>query len=327
MVAEEWAGGVDVGAGLSAYGELLRDGACGPETVGVLRRLAAQVVRTSSFPPPDDHDRWSDEAVDDLLADMFARTKGPAFVIECFVKATDDASLERLLLAAVRNHLIDQAKGTDRGKLRRRLVTLLSADSRFERVRASGGLDGWGLAGRGRGRWQGDIEDLHDAAAAVRGVTITRWNEAGPTPRETAGALVSVAYAVLVVAGGVVRDEDLARVVQTRFGLLRPPTVVSLVFDEPWAEPAAPAEDGPEAMAVADARAEEIWQSLSMTERSLLPHLGKSAAELAAVLEAGPKAARRIADALAEKLRVATMSDEQLDNVIGFLQQRCVTRP
>jgi hypothetical protein len=126
---------------LSAYVELSRDGACGPETVGVLRRVAAQVVRTNSFPPPADYDRWSDEAVDDLLADMFER-KGPAFVIECFVKATDEPSLERLLLAAVRNHLIDQAKGTDRGKLRRRLVTLLSAaapSSALNRSRAPTG--------------------------------------------------------------------------------------------------------------------------------------------------------------------------------------------
>ena len=246
---------------------------------------------------------------------------------ECFVKATDDASLERQLLAAVRNHLIDQAKGTERGKLRRRLVTLLSSDSRFERVRAVGGLDGWRLAGRTGGRWQGDLEDLHEAASSVRGVTIRRWNEAGPTPRGTADALLSVAHEVLAVADGAVRDEDLARVVQARFGLLRPPAVVSLVFDEQWAEPVAPAEDGPEALVVADARAEELWQALSASERALLPHLGKSTAELTAVLETGPKAARRIADALVEKLRLGTVDEEHLDSVVGFLRQRCVARP
>jgi hypothetical protein len=96
------------GTRLSAYGELSRTGSCGDETVRVLRRLAAQVTRTSSFPPPAGFDRWSDAAVDELLADMFER-KGPAFVVGCFVKATDDGSLERLLLAAIRNHLIDLA--------------------------------------------------------------------------------------------------------------------------------------------------------------------------------------------------------------------------
>ena len=41
------------------------------------------------------------------------------------MKAHDDASLERLLLAAIKNWLVDQAKATEVGKLRRRLENLL----------------------------------------------------------------------------------------------------------------------------------------------------------------------------------------------------------
>ncbi len=90
---------------MSAYEELDRTGGCGEQTIALLRTLAAQVTRGSSFPPSKEYDRWSDEAVDDFLALMFEK-KGPQFVISCFVQASDDSSLERLLIAAIRNHQV-----------------------------------------------------------------------------------------------------------------------------------------------------------------------------------------------------------------------------
>lgn len=310
---------------LSAFDELATTGQCGDETVALLRSLAAQFTRTHSFPPPPDHDRWSDEAVDDLLAAMFEK-KGPAFVLGCFTVATSQGALERLLLAAIRNHLIDEAKGTPRGKLRRRLETLLSADPRFIRTDVMGARS-WDLPGRADSRWDGDSATLQQAAFAVRGVSVRRWNESGPTPRETVEALTTVAHAVLVAAGGAVRDEDLARVIEVRFALLTTPTLVPLVGDGSWIDPSAPTEDWPDELVLADATAEELWTSLSPTERALLPHLGKPDRELAEITETGPKAARAIADALVERLRLALVDDEQHNDVVAFLVQRCVTRP
>ncbi|MBK6873556.1 MAG: hypothetical protein IPJ14_07850 [Kineosporiaceae bacterium] len=310
---------------MGAYAELEQSGECGPGTLALLRRLGAQVVGTSSFPPPDGHRHWDADAVDDLLADMFARSGRP-FLLGCFLKATDDASLERLLLASIRNHLIDQAKTTNRGKLRRRLDGLLSKDTRFARG-SVGGSAGWAVQGTIGSPWQGDVEDLHRAAASVRGVAVWRWNESGPTPRATVNALVTVAHAVLTAAGGVVRDEDLARVIEGRFALLAPPITTALSGDDAWADPPAPAEDGPEALTVAEIQAEELWDSLSASERALLPHLGAPAEQLAAVLETGPKTANAIAAGLAEKLRTAVSDEELVEDVIAFLLRRCVVRP
>jgi hypothetical protein len=310
---------------VGAYAEVERTGTCGPETLALLRRLGAQVVAMNSFPPPEGHHHWDPEAVDDLLADMFARSGRP-FLLGCFLKATDDASLERLLLASIRNHLIDQAKMTNRGKLRRRLDTLLSKDARFVRASVGGGA-GWAVRGNGGSHWQGDVEDLDRAAAGVRGVAVWRWNESGPTPRETVAALVTVAHAVLAVAGGAVRDEDLARVVERRFALIAPPVTTTLSGDDPWAGPAAPAEDRPDSLTVAEAQAEELWACLSASERALVPHLGEPPEQLAAVLEAGPKTARAVTAALAEKLRAAVLDAESVEDVIAFLRQRCVIRP
>ena len=67
---------------------------------------------------------WADgDAVDELICAMFDEI--PQLVVGCAVKAHDDASLERLLLTAIKNWLIDQAKATEVGKLRRRLENVL----------------------------------------------------------------------------------------------------------------------------------------------------------------------------------------------------------
>lgn len=310
---------------MGAYAELEQCGECGPTTLALLRRLGAYVVSTSSFPPPDGHHRWDADAVDDLLNDMFARSGRP-FLLGCFLRANDDASLERLLLASIRNHLIDQAKMTNRGKLRRRLDGLLSKDTRFARG-SVGGLAGWAVQRTMGSPWQGDVEDLHGAAANVRGVAVWRWNESGPTPRETVNALVTVAHEVLTAAGGVVRDEDLARVIERRFALLAPPLTTALSGDDVWADPPAPTEDGPEALTVAELQAEELWASLSASERALLPHLGAPAEQLAAVLETGPKTASAIAAGLAAKLRTTMSNEELVEDVIAYLVRRCVVHP
>lgn len=304
-------------------------GLAGEACVVLLRSLAAQVTRTNSFPPPEGYGHWDGNAIDDLLADMFRRDgAGAAFVLNCYLKATDGRSLERLLLAAIRNYLIDCAKRTERGKLRRRMENLMGADPRFVRVPArQGGVPRWALDGGPVEPWQGDVAALEAAAASVRGVVITQWNVSGPTPQGTQDALLTVAYAVLLHADGAVRDEDLARVAEGRFALLAPPRFTSLDADDSLIDPPSPLSDGPEAQVVTGSRAAEIWATLSQAERSMMPHLGKSEAEIALVLDIGPRRAGALAIALAERLRLATTDDEEREDIVIELVRLCVVKP
>ncbi len=308
---------------LDAYEELSQTGQCGAATVELLLRLCGQVVRTSSFPPPPEYQDWSEDAIYDLLTDMFSK-KGPAFVLACLTKATDTKSLERLLFKAIRNHLIDGAKGTERGKLRRRLQTLLTADARF--VAAPG--PGWSLATHPEDAvWQGDVEQLERAAAAVRGVVLGKLPSSGPTPRGSAEALLTVSHEVLLAAGGVVREEDLARVLESRFALLSPPEVVALTADERFTQIPS-SEDGPETIvAEADERARELWDTLSQTERSLVPHLSGTVEDVMAVAEVGRHTAESLRAALLQKLHDATLDDEHQDATLRALLHLCRTRP
>jgi hypothetical protein len=240
------------------------------------------------------------------------------------VRATDDATFERLVLTAIENYLKDDAKKTPRGKLRRRLDTLLSADSRFVRGAGAGGA--WALGEHAGSAWQGDREDLVRAAFTVPG-TIDRLNPAGPTPAATKATLLAVAHAVLSVAGGAVRDEDLARVFQERFSLLRPPMFTILESDGVW-EPPAPA-DQPSAeqlagdATVASATALTLWASFSPVERILVPLLGESDATLATAARVRPRQAAAIRDAVKEKLRLAIVDSDDAASLLADLLQLC----
>jgi hypothetical protein len=294
----------------------------------MLLRCVRQVQRRTSFPPPGDHTSWTDDACWDVLSEMFASAPeaGRTFVLGCFLTATDDASFERLVLTAIENHLKDEAKKTERGKLRRRLDTLLNADSRFVRGAGAGGA--WALGEQAGSAWQGDREDLVRAAFTVPG-TIDRLNPAGPTPAATKATLLAVAHAVLSAAAGAVRDEDLARVFQERFSLLRPPTFTTLESDDGW-EPRAPADQpSGEQLAgdatVASATALTLWASLSPVERALVPILGESDATLATAAGVRrPKQAAAIRDAVKEKLRLAVVDSDDAGTLLADLLQLCM---
>ncbi|MGK0722500.1 hypothetical protein [Leucobacter sp. W1478] len=308
------------GVGLSAFDEIgQRADAGGTETIRLLRQLGAQVTRMSSFPPPSGYATWSEAAVDDLLADMFSQeNRSQVFVLACYMQATDQASLERLILQSIRNFLIDQAKGTERGKLRRRLDNLLTKDSRFTRPPDLKGIRAWALLNRLFDLWQGDIDFLHLAAARIRGYQILRWNTAGKTPQQTVTALTEVCYGVIDHAAGSVRDEDLAKVVERRFALLAPPVFVEIPDGSSItsAEYCAVTGDEPLSNLGAHTRAEEILATLGREEQALLPFLGSSMDERRAATGLGRATTQALGDALADRLRLATVDDEDRQEIV-----------
>ncbi|WP_179887583.1 hypothetical protein [Streptomyces sp. b94] len=179
----------------------------GPETFELLRRLVHQVRQSSGFPPPEGYAEWNDDAAYDVITAMLTREgTGQHFVTNCFALAADDASLERLFLTSIKNFLIARLMGTD---------------ASFRRI--PGPPPPWALSEHPEGAvWQGNLDDLVAGAWRVRGVGITRWNQSGPIPAQTVRALMAIVTQVLRHARGAVREEDLAKVLESRFELLTP---------------------------------------------------------------------------------------------------------
>lgn len=319
--------GAGIGVGLvteSAYEEL-QTGGLGPATFELLRRLVHQVRRGTGFPPPEGHTVWSDDAAYDVISAMLSQGgAGQRFVTVCFTQAADEASLERLFLTSIKNFLIDEAKKTPRGKLRRRIARLMGGDADYRK--SKGSPPRWALADHPEeALWQGGLDDLIAHAARVRGVGITRWNHSGPTPKQTVHALKTILLCVLQHAQGAVREEDLAKVLEARFELLAPARVTRLFADEgtvaaiveQHAATTAPDPTGTEGVA------EDIWQRLSPNERLLLPYLDKDAHHAAQLLEIRQGPAVLVLSNLKIMLRDALSLDSGPEAVMAALLRRC----
>lgn len=309
---------------MGLYDELSADGRGGPLLVNTVHRLMAQIARSSSFPPPEGHSRWDDDAVSDAVGQLFADK--PAFVTMGWALATDDRTLERVFLRTIKNFLIDQAKGTDTGKLRRRLRGLIDKDPAVAAGKLPTGEDAWWLADGPSEEWFGDVADLDRAASQVRGVRVTTLNPAGPTPAATVAALMAIVHAVLATAGGAVRAQGVTRVVERRFGLATRPVTRPLLDGELGKQFLEQDVAGADVAADVEAAAEAIWESLDATERSVCPHLLRSHVELETVLDMGPFETTATAEWLYAKMRLGCEDAANVDAIVARVMRMCAER-
>jgi hypothetical protein len=286
---------------MSAFQELTESGVVGPETVDLLIRLVGQTGRTQSFPPPLGHGSWSDQAVLDYVGSILASARGSGMAVGCVVSATDDRSLERLLLTSIRRFMIDEAKATPIGKLRLRLRGLLGKDERFvSATRLLAGEEAWTIPANGSTVWSEDIADLERVTASVQVTPIHHLNRAGPTPGPVRESLLTMSHEALMRAAGAMRAQLLARFLYRRFNL-------------DAAEPTSPGSaSSPRPMLSLDPTdevsvlARTIYDDLSVADIRILSNAG-TAADLS---KSDP--AR---DALFERLRIYAGSDVGRDAV------------
>jgi len=310
---------------MGLYDELTAGTPCDGLVVDTLQRLVGQVARSSCFPPPEGYDRWDDNAALDVVTQLYE--DGPSFVTMCWARAGNDGSLERLFLATIRNFLIDQAKGTGTGKLRRRLQRLVMKDVAFTAGKLATGEDAWWLTDSPAAPWFGDVADLERAAGRVLGVRVTALNPSGPTPVRTVTALMKVVSAVLEEAGGAVRAQDVTRIVEHRLGLSTLPIMRPLLLNDPVEQTAASGGAGADAESDVEAAAEAIWETLEDIERSACCNVLKSDRDLEAFLGKGPDETAAIKQWLHAKMRLGCEDTVDVDAVVFRVVQMCAEWP
>lgn len=259
----------------------LAAGAAGPATVTLLIRLTQQVGNSRTFPPPAGYSAWSDDAATEWVSSLFA-DRGPTFLFTCFVQATDDAILERLLLTTITNALIDEAKATEAGKMRRRLGTLLIADDRFEPApRAYAGETAWRHQSVDDRAWDGNLEELVAHLHVADVAPILNLNRGGRTPKAIRESLTDASAAALLRTDAAVRAQLLARAILIRFELSDPQVVALLANVDELAE------DDAATIAI---EAVDLFKSLDEQGRRVVALLGDEKA-LAEAFGAGATAA------------------------------------
>lgn len=289
----------------------------------LLRQLVRQQVRRGSFPAPDGYaGRWTTPAVDDFIVELLEK-KGVDLLLRTLERCTSQGHVERTLLLAVRHRLIDQAKGTETGKLRLRLRTALPEDSRFVAVEEP--EEAWTLQQLPTELWQGDIEGLLRAAIAVRGYVITTWNTAGPTRLEVKKALWGVSAGVIAWAAAAVRAQDLAATLRERFELLRPLQVSTLEKLPADAEPATTGGDPASRVAIGGV-VDEVWACLTPDEQTALLHLTEPVEKWAGQVGLRAKQAELLVERVKEKVRLIVPEDEDAPTTITLLRERAAGR-
>ncbi|UWD79258.1 hypothetical protein [Curtobacterium flaccumfaciens] len=291
--------------------EELADGSAGPATVALLVRLTRQVGNAKTFPPPSGYAAWTEEAATEWVSALFA-ARGPEFLLTCFVKATDDASLERLLLTTITNALIDEAKKTDVGKMRRRLGTLLSADPRFAAApRAYAGETAWRHASVDDRTWDGGIDELVALLRVATVAPILDLNHGGRTPRAVRDSITDASATALKSTDAAVRAQLLARGILLRFELTEPQVVALLADHDELADDAGSFD--------VEVDAEELFQRLDDRSRRVVVLLGDNDAIAA---ELGAEAAE-VTDGVIFMLGARLGQSAGRDLVLRRLQELC----
>lgn len=290
------------GRDMSAFLELRTTGVVGRESVELLVRLIGQIVRTgASFPPPLGHRHWTDQAVIDYVGVVLATPRGARMLVGCALAATSQGSLERQLLTSIRRFMVDEAKSTPIGKLRRRLQRLFNRDPQFiDARRMLGGDHGWTIAENGTSPWAGDVDELLKLTSAVQVAPIEHLNRSGPTPRAVQESLLTLSYEGLRLAGGAIRAQVIARFLYRRFDLAAAdPTTPSVV--DPSGTALTLGEDDEVSVL-----AREIYAGLTDEERRLLRALAR---------ETHPTGVASLGEELRARLRMHSGSETGRDAV------------
>ena len=269
---------------IDAYEELRQFGHFDRAGLLLLRSLMRQ--ETQRFPVLEPPAGWTDESVMEMVQSYFAE-KGPRITAALLAQAQDTGSMARILRRSIKNFLIDQARQTPSGAVRRKIEDLLTAGPDFAQVPPSRpGAGRWHLAGGSDIPWGGDLHPLVEAAYAVPDVRAVRWSGRRRAPLASDASLTAILRAILTAAGGSLEVAQLTAVLLRRFPAAAEPADATLT-EELYDRAVAPVEDRPDVIAEISQQAREVYEQLSPAQRALLPHLNKPPEEHQQILGVG----------------------------------------
>lgn len=308
---------------ITAFAELHRLGHFGPECLRLVQELMSEEMRR--FPALEPAVGWQPADLEDLVQE-FLEQRFVAMTTTLLTTARNDESMGRLLRRSIRNWLIDRARTTGTGRVRKLLEKVLVESAEFEKVSpGQPGAGQWRLAGSSSEPWAGDPQELMRAASAVQSVRMSAWSSTTRrAPLASRESLIAVARAVLSTAGGSLDIAQLTHVFVTRFPAALDWAVVPL---EPGAAVFGADHPTPEEEVIAGydeidsgASAAEIVGMLSPAERTLVPHLDDVVAAQR-VLDCRRSSAYQQMNRLREKLvQLAGGSDDRYAVVLEVIR-------
>lgn len=260
---------------ISAYEELHQQGHLHRRGVALVSRIVREESKRFSALEHLDHE--------DLTHDFFV-ARIAALTAMLLAQATSDDSFGKLVRRTVRNWMIDQARATGTGPLRRSIEKILSETALFECVTdGQEGAGRWRIAHTAGQPWGGDPDSLVAVAWAVPDVRVPAWKKGTRrAPVADRHSLVAMLEAVLQAAAGSLETAQLVHVFAQRFAAALDPIEVPLSEqqhedDEHGSVDVRSETPGPEELVIAESVAAEtaeaaaqIVERLSDDERTIL---------------------------------------------------------
>ncbi len=219
-----------------AYDEFVSAGRLGPLCARMLYGAVQTVAIARNFPPPDGHARWDGDAAMDVAHDFLDGERGRKRITDLAIRATDDASLERLLHAAVLNFHRDRSRRTEVGALIRRVGDVLKRSDLFQETAA--GSSRWHLPGAPATPSTARPSSLARAAAEEPGVIVPRWtSERRSAPRADFDSLERLIRRVLRAAHGSLTAAQISVALLARLDPRRAPRGCPDRGPGPWPPP------------------------------------------------------------------------------------------
>jgi hypothetical protein len=319
------AAGTTRGATIDAYRELQQLGHFGQHGLKLLFQLVGEELQR--FPVLlDPGAAWTEDAIWEWTQSFYA-AKGIAVTAGVLAQTADVASMGRYLRRSIRHFLVDEARKTPVGAVRRKIDELLAATPEFIQVPAgTPGAGRWQLDGEPQSPHGGELRPLVAAAYAVPDVRAVRWSGARRTPLAKDESLVAIIRAVLGTAAGSLEVAQLTWVMLQRF-----PAAVEYAdatLDETvFRRAVAPPEERPDVVVEVSERALEVYEQLSPSQRALLPHLDKPISEQAQILEVGRSQAYVASGKLKAMLIELVPEDDLRADVTLEVLRLCVVNP
>jgi hypothetical protein len=299
------------------YDELVSDGRFGPQCARLLYRAVQAVAIARNFPPPDGHNRWDRDAAMDVAHDFVDGERGRKRITDLAIRATDDASLERLLHAAVLNFHRDRSRRTDLGALIRRVGAVLDRSDLFQDAAASPSR--WHLADAPATLSTVPPSALARAAAEEPVVTVPRWeSERRRAPQADFDSFERLIRRVLLAAHGSLTAVQISLALSARLDPHRVPLTVELDVLERLPDRGADAQT--EDQVLGRLHSADVFDRLSDRERILIATWERPVRDLGAVLGVGHSQAGTLRQRLAARLAGELAGDHGPEIVVNELR-------
>jgi hypothetical protein len=266
---------------------------------------------------------WGRDEVEGLVSEFFIE-KGQSLTADLVMIGVTPEVVGKVARRWIRNFLIDRARGTPLGRIRRKLEEdMLGQYPEFLQVPpGEEGAGRWYLAGQPSYPYGGDFTPLIEAAHAVPGVKAVRWSGPRRPPLTSDASLRAIVAAVLTAAGGSLEVAQLVHVVAQRFLAAAEPEDVTIddeTFDRATRmdrdDPALAFETGESISAVLD--------QLSPSQRALVPYLDHDINAVMEVLNVGRSRAYEAVKHLKGLLEKLLPDDETRAVVYAAVVERC----